>query len=164
MPRYDAGIGGRVCERGAEGGWGGAENVAWSDGGILSTPAAVCLTSPALPPSPSRVLVYVRVWVGALRAACCLLSFVVLRAGVRLKCIGCRVPAPCDEEHRKPAARGLLSLISLLRALLLNVTELKHLRRRCAFLPTTAHETNPFFFAVLANVCEGKPPCVASSR
>ena len=38
------------------------------------------------------------------------------RAGAQLKCIGCCVLAPCDVEHCKPAARGLLSFLSLLRA------------------------------------------------
>ena len=47
---------------------------------------------------------------------CCLLMFVVLRAGAQLKCTGCCAPAPCDVEHCKPAACGLLSFLSLLRA------------------------------------------------
>ena len=42
------------------------------------------------------------------------------RAGAQLKCVGCCVPAPCDVEHCKPAARGLLSFFSLLGAFLLH--------------------------------------------
>ena len=65
-------------------------------------------------------------------ATCCVLRVVsvvvILRAGARLKCTGCRVPAPCDVEHCKPAARGLLSFLSLLRAFLLNV--IKHNQAR----------------------------------
>ena len=47
----------------------------------------------------------------------------LLRAGAQLKCIGCCVPAPCDVEHCKLAARGLLSFLSFLRAFLLNVVK-----------------------------------------
>ena len=43
------------------------------------------------------------------------------RAGTQLKCTGCCVPAPCDVQHRKPAERGLLSFLRLLRAFLLHV-------------------------------------------
>ena len=45
---------------------------------------------------------------------------VLLRAGAQLKCIGCFVPASCDVEHLKLAARGLLSFLRLLRAFLLH--------------------------------------------
>ena len=38
------------------------------------------------------------------------------------------VPAPCDVKHCRPAARGLLSFLSLLKAFLLNVIQ-----------PTQAH-------------------------
>ena len=83
-------------------------------GRIFSPPAAVCLSSPCpfYPPFPVCL--------------CCLLSSVCLRAGARLKCIGYRTPAPCpapcDVEHCKLAARGVLSLFSvcLARAVLLN--------------------------------------------
>ena len=61
------------------------------------------------------------------------------RAGAQLKCIGCCVLAPCDVEHCKPAARGLLSFLSLLRAFLLNAIKHNQARgghpcrpRRCA--------------------------------
>ena len=41
---------------------------------------------------------------------------------IKLKCIGCCVPEPCDVKHCKlAAARGLLSFLSFLRAFLLNV-------------------------------------------
>ena len=51
-----------------------------------------------------------------------LFAFIVLpRAGAQLKCIGCCVPAPCDVQHRKPAERGLLPYLRLLRAFSLHV-------------------------------------------
>ena len=40
--------------------------------------------------------------------------------GAQLKCIGCCVPAPCDVQHCKFAARGLLSFLSFLGAFLPN--------------------------------------------
>ena len=55
---------------------------------------------------------------------------VLLRAGAQLKCIGCRVPAPCDVQHRNLAERGLLSFLRLLRAFLLNVTKRNQGRER----------------------------------
>ena len=57
----------------------------------------------------------------ALHLLCCyvLLAVICLWAGAQLKCIGCCVPAPCVVKHWKPAGRGVLSFLSLLRVFLL---------------------------------------------
>ena len=52
---------------------------------------------------------------------------VALRARAQLKCIECCVPSPCDAKHCKPAARGLLSFLSVLRAFLLNAIKRKYI-------------------------------------
>ena len=82
---------------------------------------------------------------GGLRLLCCLLCSACCAVccycttagrGASEVYFGCCVPAPCDVQHRKPAERGLLSFLRLLRAFLLHVIKRNQARSRPRLAPS----------------------------